>query len=92
MDKTIFNSNYVVCPHCEKEFVYNKVNGIALIEAAQNIESRKRMYLRLTLDNLERLSREGKMDFLAVKKTVLDNMNDLVRDIHTILGFGSEAE
>lgn len=92
MDKTLFSPNVVVCPHCDHEFMYNKVNGIALIEAAQNIESRKRMYLRLTLDNLERLSRENKMDFLVVKKTVLDNMNDLVRDIHTILGFGSEAE
>lgn len=92
MDKILFSPNVVVCPHCEKEFAYNKVNGIALIEAAQNIESRKRMYLRLTLDNLERLSRENKMEFVAVKKTVLDNINDLVRDIHTILGFGSEAE
>jgi hypothetical protein len=82
--------NIVVCPHCDKEFIHNKVNGISLVQGAQDIESRKRVYLKLMLDMLE--SRLDSKEFPHVKKIVLDHVNDLVRDIHTILGFGTTAE
>ncbi len=84
--------NKVVCPHCNTLFVYNRVNGLALIEVSQSIEARKRMYSKLTLDALERLEKSGTLTFAATRKIVLDNVNDLARDIHTILGFGTEAE
>jgi hypothetical protein len=82
--------NVVVCPHCDKEFIYNKVNGISLIQGAQDIEARKRVYIKLMLDMLE--SRLDTKEFPVVKKIVLDHFNDMIRDVHTILGFGVEAE
>jgi hypothetical protein len=84
--------NIIVCPHCDHEFTYNKVNGIALIEATQNIEARKRMHSKLTLDALERLKIDNKVEYPLVRKVVLDALNDLARDIHTIMGFGTEVE
>jgi hypothetical protein len=82
--------NIVVCPHCDKEFIHNKVNGVSLVQGAQDIEARKRVYIKLMLDMLE--SRTDAKDFPAIKKIVLDHFNDMIRDVHTILGFGTEAE
>ena len=82
--------NIIVCPNCDQEFIHNKVNGISLVQVAQDIESRKRVYLKLMLDMLE--SRLDAKEFISIKKIVLDHVNDLVRDIHTILGFGTTAE
>jgi len=82
--------NIVVCPECETQFIYNKINGISLIQAAQDIEARKRVYIKLMLDMLQdRLDPE---EFKVVKKIVLDHFNDMIRDVHTISGFGTEAE
>jgi hypothetical protein len=82
--------NIVVCPHCEKSFTHNRVNGIALLEIAQSVEAKKRMHCRLSLDTLER--EYGGQLPKPVKKAILDGYNDLARDIHTILGFGVDAE
>lgn len=87
-----FETNIVVCPHCNAYFNHDKINGMALIEAASDIEKRKRMYCKLSLDALERLQKEDKMNFPQIKKIILDNFNDYTRDIHTIIGFGREAE
>lgn len=85
-----FTPNEVVCPKCDTQFTSNRVNGLALVEVATSIESRKRMHCRLTLNNLER-EFKGQLP-PAVKKAVLDGYNDLSRDVLTILGFGNEAE
>jgi hypothetical protein len=82
--------NIVVCPHCEKSFIHNRVNGLALLEIAEGVEAKKRMHCRLSLDTLER--EYGGQLPRPVKKAILDGYNDLARDIHTILGFGTEAE
>ena len=87
-----FDSNLVVCPHCNQNFEHNKVNGVAIVEAASDIEKRKRMYCRLSLEALERLDREGSLNFPQVKKIILDSFNDYTRNIHTIIGFGQDAE
>lgn len=87
-----FESNIVVCPTCGNHFEHNKINGMALIEAASDIEKRKRMYCKLSLDALERLQKEDKLNFPQIKKIILDNFNDFTRDVHTIIGFGKEAE
>lgn len=87
-----FDTNVVVCPHCGKQFEYNKVNGVALVEAAASIEKQKRMYCKLSLDALERLDSDGKLTFPQTKKILLDNFNDFTRAVHTILGFGNDAE
>lgn len=89
---TTVTQNVVVCPHCENAFVHNKVNGVALVQLASDIESRKRMYLRLMLDAVERLERDKELDAAQVRKIILDNTNQLVRDIHTNIGFGLESE
>jgi hypothetical protein len=87
-----FETNVVVCPHCNETFQHNKINGMALVEAASDVEKRKRMYCKLSLDALERLEKENRLNFPQIKKIVLDNFNDYTRDIHTIIGFGREAE
>ncbi len=87
-----FESNVVVCPECEHKFIHTKINGVALVEAAADIEKRKRMYCKLSLDALERLDKDGKLTFPQIKKIILDNFNDFSRDVHTIIGFGNEAE
>ena len=83
--------NIVVCPNCEHKFNYNKVNGVTLVQIAQDIEARKRMRSKLTLDALE-LSDKGGIPFTVARKIVLDSLNDLARDVHTIIGFGTEVE
>jgi len=89
----IYSASQVVCPNCGSSFEHNKVNGIALVQAVQSIDARKRMYCKLSLDDLERLSKQsGGIAFSESKKIVLDNFNDFVRDIQTILGWGTEAE
>jgi hypothetical protein len=82
--------NIVVCPHCDQQFIYNKVNGVSLVQAAQDVEARKRVYIKLMLDMLQ--SRLTEEDFKPTKKIVLDHFNDMIRDVHTIMGFGTEAE
>ena len=84
--------NVVVCPHCGEAFVHNKVNGVALVQLASDIESRKRMHLRLMLNEIERLDRNKELNAQAVRKVVLDNTNDLIRDIHVNIGFGTDSE
>lgn len=82
--------NIVVCPNCDQQFIHNKVNGVSLIQAAQDIEARKRVYIKLMLDMLQ--SRLSEEEFKPVKKIVLDHFNDMIRDVHTIMGFGTEVE
>lgn len=84
--------NVVVCPHCDQAFVHNKINGVALVQLASDIEARKRMHLRLMLDAIERLSNRNELTKENARKAVLDGSNDLVRDIHTLIGFGIDAE
>ena len=88
----MFEGNAVTCPHCGQHFEHNKINGMALIEAAESIEKQKRMYCRLTLDALENLHKNGGLTFAASKKIILDNFNDFSRHVHTIIGFGTEVE
>lgn len=84
--------NVIVCPHCEQAFVHNKVNGVALVQLASDIESRKRMYIRLMLNTIERLENNKELNSITVRKVILDNINELVRDIHTNIGFGTDSE
>lgn len=90
MDKSL-TANSVVCPFCSNVFEHNKVNGIALLEISQTVETRKRMHCRLTLDVVEK-SMKGNPSYPLIKKAILDGYNDLARDIHTVLGFGVDAE
>lgn len=92
MSEIIYKANLVVCPSCNTKFEHNKVNGIALIQAASDIEARKRMYTKLMLDSIEALSRRGSMEFSSIRKIILDNINDFARDVDTILGIGAEVE
>lgn len=93
MTEPIYRASQVVCPTCGSVFENNKINGIALIQTIQNIDARKRMYCKLSLDDLERLSKNsGTITFPEAKKIILDNFNDFVRDIQTIMGLGAEAE
>jgi hypothetical protein len=93
MTEPIYRATQVVCPTCGSTFENNKINGIALIQTIQNIDARKRMYCKLSLNDLERLSTStGTIPFSDVKKIILDNFNDFVRDIQTIMGLGDDAE
>lgn len=79
----------IVCPHCDKEFTYNRVNGMALLEVASNVEAKKKMHCRLSLNTLERELKDTPY-WPAVKKAVLDGYNDLARDVFAILGLEVE--
>lgn len=94
MDKVniTLSPNVVTCPHCDKQFIHNKVNGIALLQLINDIDARKRMYCRLALDDIEKLADRNELTFAATKKIFLDSMNDFTRAINTELGFGTEAE
>lgn len=89
--KEVFPANIATCPACNTQFSHNKINGIALIQAMRDIDARKRMYLRLTLDSIERLGEEKTLTFDLIKKVFLDNFNDFNRDIQTMLGFGEDS-
>lgn len=89
---TVFNANIAVCPECNHAFNHNRVNGVALLQAVNDIDARKRMYCRLTLDSLERMSVEKSLTFDIIKKIVLDNFNDFNRDVQTSLGWGEDVE
>jgi len=84
--------NIVVCPKCDTHFEHNKINGIALLEAVQDIEARKKMYCRLTLDAIERVKEDEKIPYPVIRKIVLDALSDFARDVHSIIGFGTEVE
>lgn len=93
MNEPIHKTAHVICPTCGTQFDNNKVDGLALVSTVQKIDARKRMYCKLSLDDLERLSKSsGTIAFPEAKKIVLDNFNDFVRDIQTILGLGNEVE
>lgn len=88
MTGEIFQGNLAVCPSCQHTFAHNRINGLAIFEAVNSIDARKRMYCRLTLDQLERLGQERILTFEMIKKIILDNFNDYNRDVQTILGWG----
>lgn len=90
--QTLFEPNEIACPNCSHTFVNTRINGLALIEAINIIDARKRMYCKLALDLLENYSRSGNLNFPMTKKIVLDHFNDWGRDIQTILGSGQEVE
>lgn len=89
---TTVMQNVIVCPHCDQAFVHNKVNGVALVQLASDIESRKRTALRLMLNTIDRLDRDRELTTGNVRKVILDSVNDLIRDIHVNIGFGTDAE
>lgn len=90
MTGTVFQGNLAVCPNCNHSFSHNKVNGLAVVEAVNDIDARKRMYCRLTLDRLENMALDKTLTFDMIKKVILDNFNDFNRDIQTILGWGAD--
>lgn len=92
MEATVFAGNIATCPNCGNTFTHNKVNGVALIQAVADIDSRKRMYCRLILNDLETLATRRQLNFNDIKKIFLDGINDFNRDIQTILGLDEDVE
>jgi hypothetical protein len=91
-EMTTVTQNIVVCPHCERAFEHNKVNGVALVQLASDIESLKRVAIRLMLNEVDRLDRDGELTAATIRKIILDKVNDLIRNIHTNIGFGVDSE
>jgi len=92
MGAEVFAGNVATCPECGNTFPHNKVNGVALVAAVADIEARKRMYCRLTLNDLEKKALNKELTFQEIKKVFLDNINDFSRDVQTILGLDEDAE
>lgn len=88
--ETLFTPNIVVCPKCDHQFQNNRVNGLALIEAINHIDSQKRAFSKLALNSLE--EQLDPKDFKIVRKVFLDRFNDWGRSIQTLLGMGQEVE
>lgn len=92
MGAEIFAGNIAHCPSCGEQFVHDKINGVALVAAISEIDSRKRMRCRLVLNDLEDLATANKLKFTDIKKIFLDGINDFNRDVQTILGLDDGAE
>lgn len=92
MGAEVFSGNVATCPNCSTTFSHNKINGVALVAAVADIDSRKRMYCRLVLNDLEKLALSKQLKFVDIKKIILDNFNDFNRDIQTILGLDEDVE
>ena len=88
---TLFAGNLATCPSCGAQFEHNKINGVALVHAVNDIDARKRMHLRLIIDGLERLDLD-RPAFTAIRKVILDGINDFNRDVQTILGLEDDVE
>lgn len=91
MGVPIFAGNLATCPTCGSQFEHNKINGVALVQAVNDIDARKRMHLRLMIDGLERLDLT-RPEFTAIRKVVLDGINEFNRDVQTILGLDDDVE
>lgn len=91
MGAEVFAGNLAVCPECNTQFEHNKINGVALVQAINDIDARKRMHLRLSIDALERLDLD-RPAFNATRKVILDGFNEFNRDVQTILGLADEVE
>lgn len=92
MGAEVFAGNIATCPNCGAAFAHNKVNGVALVAAASDIDARKRMRIRLILNDLEDLANTKQLAFRDIKKIFLDGINDFNRDVQTILGLDEDAE
>lgn len=92
MGAEVFAGNIAHCPHCGEKFAHDKINGVALVAAISEIDSRKRMRCRLILNDLEDLANANKLKFTDIKKIFLDGINDFNRDVQTILGLDDDAE
>lgn len=92
MGAELFPANIATCPNCNHKFAHNKINGVSLVAAIGDIDARKRMYCRLTLDALERAALQKQLTFNDIKKIFLDAINDFNRDVQTILGLDDGVE
>ena len=88
---TIFPANAVTCPNCGHDFENTKINGLSLIATISDIDARKRTRARLLLDSLEKVDLT-EPEFKAIRKVILDTMNDFNRDIQILLGLGDDLE
>lgn len=92
MGAEVFSGNVATCPNCNHTFPHNKVNGVALVSAVADIDARKRMHIRLALNDIENLALSKDLKFNDIKKVLLDKMNDFNRDVQVILGLDEGAE
>lgn len=88
----LFSANIAVCPSCGNEFPHDKVNGVSLVRAVNDIDSRKRMYTKLALTAIEKYGDLDQVTFMAIRKVIMDNFSDYNRDVQTILGLDDEVE
>lgn len=87
----LFAANIVVCPNCKTQFPHEKINGLSLVATISDIDARKRTHARLLLNDLERLD-VTRPEYEAIRKKVLDTLNDFNRDVQIILGLGDDLE
>lgn len=92
MGANLFPANIATCPSCGSEFSHNKINGLSLVAAVSDINARVRMHQRLTLNAIEQHTDLSEPAFKAIRKVIMDNFNDLGRDVQVILGLDDEAE
>lgn len=89
---TLFPANIATCPNCQHTFEHNRVNGVSLVAAVNDIDARKRMHCRLALDTIETHGGLSEVEFRAIRKVLMDSFNDFNRDVQTILGLADDVE
>lgn len=68
-----------------------QVVNLGVIDVVSTIQKRQKLYLALTLQDVERILGKNSQEFIQIRKSILDNSNEFVRSIVQAI-FGDDYE
>lgn len=68
-----------------------QVVNLGVIDIISTIQRRQKLYLALTLQDVERVLGKNSQEFIQIRKSILDNSNEFVRSIVQAI-FGDDYE
>lgn len=68
-----------------------QVINLGVIDIISTIQKRQKLYLALTLQDVERTLGKNSQEFIQIRKSILDNSNEFVRSIVQAI-FGDDYE
>lgn len=68
-----------------------QVVNLGVIDIISTIQKRQKLYLALTLQDVERVLGKNSQEFIQIRKSILDNSNEFVRSIVQAI-FGDDYE
>jgi len=70
-----------------------QVINLGVIDIISTIQRRQKLYLALTLQDVERTLGKNSQEFIQIRKSILDNSNEFVRSVvHAIFGDDYEGD